>query len=135
MVFRTAFGKASVDSDRKGFTLVELLIVLSILALLLTIALPSYFGSIQRAKETALRENLTVLRQTFDKFYADRNRYPASLNELVELKYLKGVPIDPVTESSTTWRIETSGAENAGLVNIRSGASGVAQDGTPYSEF
>jgi general secretion pathway protein G len=84
----------------QGFTLIELLVVLSIIALLLTLAVPRYFNSIDVAKEAVLRENLHLVRETIDKFYADKGRYPESLDELVSEKYLRALPYDPITGSS-----------------------------------
>lgn len=87
----------------RGFTLVELLVVLAIVALLLTLAVPRYFHSIDQARETILIDNLATVRSTIDKFYGDTGRYPDSLEELVEKKYLRTLPFDPVANSSTAW--------------------------------
>lgn len=108
---------------------------MAIVALLLTIALPRYFGSLQHAKEIALRENLLVLRGTLDKFYADKGRYPESLDELVEHRYLRSLPMDPITESNRTWRTVGTEPGAAGLANVYSGAPGMAVDGTPYGSY
>jgi general secretion pathway protein G len=135
MVCRTGSGKLLRQRHVKcGFTLIEMLVVMAILALLLTIALPRYFGSLQHAKETALRENLQVIRTTLDKFYADKGRYPQSLDELVELKYLRAVPADPLTESNRTWQL-VQGDSTGGLTDVRSGALGSSSDGVPYSAY
>ena len=90
---------------RAGFTLIELLVVLAIVALLLTIALPRYFGSVDVAKESILIENLRTTREAIDKFYADTGKYPDSLQELAEKKYLRGLPYDPILESDAKWKI------------------------------
>lgn len=117
----------------RGFTLIELLVVMAIIALLLTIALPRYFNSVDRAADVTLQENLKVIRLTLDQFYADKGRYPDSLEELVDEKYLRSVPVDPVTESSTTWILESSDEEGvSGIADVRSGAEGVTKDGRPY---
>lgn len=119
-----------------GFTLIELLVVLAIVALLLTLAVPRYFQSIDRSKETILAENLRMTRETIDKFYGDTGRYPESLEELVEKKYLRAVPVDPVTESSTSWVLEPPAEGAKGNVyNIRSGATGSTSDGKPFSDL
>ena len=89
--------------NRKGFTLIELLVVLGIIALLLTLAVPRYFPTVDAAKETVLLDNLRNMRDVIDQFYADRGRYPDSLEQLVEKKYLRALPVDPVTDSSATW--------------------------------
>lgn len=120
----------------RGFTLIEMLVVMAIIALLLTIALPRYFGSLEKSKDIALQENLKVIRITLDKFYADKGRYPDNLQELVEFKYLRSVPIDPVTESGSTWILLTpKEAELKGIVDVKSGAQGLSKDGRSYESF
>ena len=119
-----------------GFTLIEMLVVLAIVALLLTIALPRYFGSVEKSKDVALQENLKVLRITLDKFYSDRGRYPETLDELVEQKYLRSVPVDPVTESSSSWLLLSSeDKETKGIVDVKSGAPGKRADGSAYDSL
>ncbi|HEV3106591.1 MAG TPA: type II secretion system protein [Trinickia sp.] len=116
-----------------GFTLIELLLVLSIIALMLTIALPHYFHSIDASKEKILAENLHVTRDAIDKFYGDVGRYPDSLDELVEKHYLRSMPIDPITDSTTTWQIVPPDEQFPGKVyDIKSGAPGSTLDGKPY---
>lgn len=124
----------SFYSKRRGFTLIEILIAMSILALLLTIALPQYFGSIAKSKDVALQENLRVMRVVIDKYYGDKGRYPASLEDLVQEKYLRSIPMDPITESVKTWvTIPHQDSENPGIVDIKSGATGVNKDGMSYA--
>lgn len=119
-----------------GFTLVELLVVLSILALLLTLAYPKYFSSVERAKEAALKQSLNTVREGIDKYYADHSQYPASLEELVEKQYMNKLPIDPITESDTTWVIDAPEPPlEGGVYNIHSGATGTAKDGTKFTEW
>lgn len=119
-----------------GFTLVELLVVMALIALLLTIAAPRYFGSLEKSKETILRQNLALTRESLDKFYGDTGKYPESLEVLVTKKYLRKLPIDPITESTSSWVIVPPDMENKGNVfDIRSGAPGVATDGTSYSDW
>jgi general secretion pathway protein G len=121
---------------RRGFTLIELLIVMSIVGLLLTIAVPRYFGSVDKSKETALRENLQVLRTGIDRFYADKGVYPASLGELVTHKYFRSVPMDPITESVTTWQVQPSpDPDKPGVFDVRSGAKGKTREGVPYEQL
>lgn len=121
---------------RNGFTLIELLVVMTIVALLLTLALPRYYGSIETSKQTVLRENLQVVRATIDKFYADRGRYPDSLDELVSAQYLRAVPIDPITESANTWvLIAPSEGERRGVADVRSGATGATVSGLTYDQL
>lgn len=119
-----------------GFTLIELLVVLAIVALLVTIALPRYFNSIDTAKETILAENLRNTRETIDKFFGDTMRYPESLDELVEKKYLRALPVDPITESATTWIIlPPESPEKGNVHDIRSGATGIGRNGKPFAEW
>ena len=124
------------QAERHGFTLIELLVVLSIIALLLTIAVPRYFNSVDKAKEAVLKENLVQLRSGIDQFYADRGAYPSRLDDLVEKKYLRGVPLDPITESKTTWIIvPPRDHAKSGVYDVRSGAAGEARDGSHYADW
>src|SRR5579871_1479605 len=87
----------------RGFTLVELLVVMAIIATLLSIVAPKYFNSLDRSKETVLRQDLNVMRDAIDKFSSDTGKYPGDLAELVEKRYLRAIPVDPLTESADTW--------------------------------
>lgn len=121
----------------RGFTLIELLVVLGIVALLLTLAAPRFFPSVDKTRETILLDNLRNTRAVIDQYHADTGRYPDSLEQLVEKKYLARVPVDPVTESEATWVIvppEEEGAPGA-VYDIRSGAPGNGRDGRPYAEW
>lgn len=119
-----------------GFTLVELLVVLAIIALLLTVAMPRYFKGVDQAKESTLKHDLNTFREVIDKFYADQGRYPDSLDELVTMKYIRSVPVDPITESKTTWLITDPAPPLKGNVyDVRSGADGQAKDGSKYSDW
>ena len=123
---------------KRGFTLIELLIVMAILAVLLTIAMPRYFGSLERSKEAALKQSLFVVREAIDKFHADRGKYPESLEELVQARYLRGLPVDPVTGESGTWVAvppPPGALGGGGLYDLRSGAAGQASDGKSFSEL
>lgn len=121
---------------RTGFTLIELLVVLAIVSLLLTLAAPRYFRSLDTSKEVVLMENLRLVRETIDKFYGDHGRYPETLNELVEKRYLRSAPFDPIAESTDTWTLvpPTSGAAG-NVFDIRSGADGQTRDGRPFKEL
>lgn len=120
----------------RAFTLIELLVVLAIVALLLTLAMPRYFQSIDASKETVLIENLRTTRETIDKFYGDTGRYPESLDELVERKYLRALPVDPITESTRTWVIvPPEDADKGNVYNIKSGAPGNTRDGRTFADL
>lgn len=122
---------------QRAFTLIELLVVMAIIATLLSIAVPRYFHSVERAKEAALKQTLSVTRDSIDKFYGDNGRYPKDLQELVGKRYLRSMPVDPFAESDATWDILSS-PESAGkseLYDIRSGAQGASADGKAYADF
>jgi prepilin-type N-terminal cleavage/methylation domain-containing protein len=121
-----------------GFTLIELIVVLAIVSLLLTIAAPRYLQSVERARESALLSTLTVLRDAIDRFAADRGRYPDSLEELVATRYLRKLPVDPVTGESDGWVLLTPPPDShlgGKLADVRSGAAGRARDGALYAEW
>jgi general secretion pathway protein G len=121
---------------KAGFTLVELLVVLAIIALLLTVAMPRYFKGVDQAKESTLKHDLSTIRETIDKFYADQGRYPDSLDELVTMHYIRAVPADPITESKLTWVItEPTPPLKGNVYDIHSGADGQGKDGSRYSEW
>jgi general secretion pathway protein G len=120
-----------------GFTLIELIVVLTVLALLLTIAVPRYYSHIEHAKEATLKQDLSVMRDAIDKFHGDKGRYPDQLDELVSARYIRNIPVDPITESSTTWRIvpPTDTEAKGAVYDIKSGAEGKSADGSPYGEW
>jgi len=121
---------------RRGFTLVELLVVFMIIAVLLTLAVPRYFGSLDKSKEAVLKENLNQMRDAISRYYADKGKYPASLDALANEKYLRTVPLDPVTEKANTWVIVPPGDPNKeGVYDVRSGAPGKSHDGVEYSQW
>jgi general secretion pathway protein G len=124
------------SGKNNGFTLVELLVVLAILALLLTLAVPRYFNGIERAKEATLRQDLNTLRESIDKFYADTGKYPNKLEDLVERKYIRKLPVDPMTENDATWVFITPEPPLEGdIYDIHSGALGTAKDGSKYTDW
>lgn len=121
---------------RAGFTLIELLVVLSIIATLLAIAAPRYFASLERSQDAALRQSLAVMREALDHHYGDTGGYPDSLQALVDKRYLRSVPVDPITERNDTWLLLPPPDGVAGGVgDVRSGAPGRGRDGTPYAEW
>lgn len=120
----------------RGFTLIEVLAVIAIVALLITLALPRFYGQVDAAQEAVLRDNLRLTRQVIGQFYGDTGRYPDSLAELVEKRYLTALPMDPITQSNETWQIEPVPDGFKGHVfDLRSGATGTARDGTPYAQW
>lgn len=117
---------------RRGFTLIELLVVMAIIATLLSIATPRYFAHLEKAREAALMETLSVVRDSIDKFHADTGRYPVELEELVTKRYLRKLPVDPVSETSSTWIIVPPPSELTGVWDVKSGAGG---EGRPYAQW
>jgi general secretion pathway protein G len=121
---------------KKGFTLIELLIVLTIVAVLLTIAVPRYYTSLDRSKEAVLKENLYQLRDAIGKYYADKGKYPQTLESLATDKYLRKVPLDPITDSASTWLVVSpEDPQKGGVFDVRSGAPGKALDGSEFSTW
>jgi len=119
-----------------GFTLIELLVVMAILATLLSIAAPRYFESVDRAKETALRTDLRVLREAIDKYKGDRGQLPDSLQGLVDQRYIRAVPVDPVTDTASDWvLIPHPDGATAGVYDVKSGAAGQARDGSSFASW
>ena len=120
----------------RGFTLIELLVVMAVLGLLLAIVAPRYVERVDTAREVTLKHNLAALREAIDRFYADRGRYPAELRELVMQRYLRDVPLDPITERSDTWvPVQPPGRSGPAVFDVHSGASGTARDGKPYAAW
>lgn len=108
-----------------GFTLVELMVVLTVIALLLSVVVPDYVGRMKRAEEAVLQENLAVMRDALDKHYADAGRYPATLEELVSKRYLRAIPPDPLTGSAATWvPVPPADVKRGGVWDVKSGAKG-----------
>jgi len=121
---------------KNGFTLIELLVAMTIIALLLSIVAPRYFNSISKAEEAVLREDLSLMRSALDKYRADTGKYPDTLDELVNWKYLRKLPVDPITKRADTWIvIPPAGSERGMVFDIRSGAQGRARDGTLYGDW
>lgn len=119
-----------------GFTVIELLVVLAAIGLLLAVAAPRYSQHVDQAREVALKHDLRALRDAIDKFYADQARYPATLDELVVKRYLRGLPVDPITERTDSWLIlAPTGQASGAIFDIRSGAKGTARDGSAYATW
>jgi general secretion pathway protein G len=128
---------------RKGFTLIEMIIVFTMIGILVGLALPQYQSSLKKARENVLKETLFTLRKLINQYYSDKSKYPASLQALVDEKYLRSVPEDPVTRKTDSWlevREELDPDEvelvrELGITDVHSGAEGNALDGTPYSSW
>jgi general secretion pathway protein G len=128
-------GDRSIPS--RGFTLIELLVVLAVLAVLAAIVTPLYLDRVDDARETVLRQNLVGLRQTIDQFYRDKGRYPTQLAELVEQRYIRAIPEDPITQRVDTWVVQSAkpGDARSGVFDIKSGATGRARDGSEFQQW
>ena len=129
-----------VQMSKKGYTLLELMIVVAIAGILVSLAIPNFQQSAMKAKETALKQNLFTMRTVLDQYYSDRGDYPDSLDSLVEAQYLRSIPLDPFTKSSTTWaeifeEQEEGDDSPSGIYDIKSGSDAIAIDGTPYKEW
>lgn len=109
----------------KGFTLVELMVVLTVIALLLSVVVPDYIGKLRRAEEAVLQENLALMRDSLDKHYADTGRYPTALEDLVAKHYLRSIPKDPFTQSASTWvPVPPQDTRKGNVWDVKSGAKG-----------
>ena len=139
MAAHIRIGKA--DRGRRGFTIIELMVVMTIISILVSMAVPFYQKSILRAKESVLRNNLFTMRSVIDEYTYDKQKAPQTLQDLVSEGYLRVVPRDPMTDSDSSWKIimeDASGSVNqneSGIFDIRSGSSKMSLDGTAYSEW
>ena len=128
-------------SKSRGFTLIELLIVITLVVVLASIGMPMYQNSVRRSKEAVLREDLFRLRDAIDQYYADKNKYPQSLQDLVSDGYMRELPKDPITDSADTWTTEQAEPDPAnpvtepGIVNVKSGSDQTAMDGSKYADW
>ena len=126
---------------RRGFTLIELMVVMSLIVILASVGLALYSNSVIRAKESVLKEDLFRMRDAIDQYYADKGEYPATLDSLVSEKYLRTIPVDPFTNSADTWQAipsepdPTNASAAPGVYDVRSGANQQALDGTNYSDW
>jgi len=120
----------------RGFTLVELLVVMAIIAVLLTLAVPRYFSSVERSRETVLKQDLALMRDAIQKYYGDKGKYPEKLDDLATDRYLRKIPVDPMTDSATTWvAVPAPDPTKTGVYDVQSGAQGKGIDGSPFSEW
>lgn len=128
--------RGAVLRPNVGFTLIELLVVLAIVAVMVTLAIPRYYSQVDASKESVLRENLRATRDVLDRFYGDTGRYPDSLQELVDRRYLRAVPLDPMTGSASTWVVlPPPDAYKGEVYDLHSGSTGTGRDGKAYAEW
>lgn len=130
-----------IRNGRSGFTLIEIMIVMAIVTILVSIAVPLYQKSILRAKESVLRNNLFTMRTVIDEYTYDKQKAPQSLEDLVREGYLRQVPVDPITGSSSTWKVimeeglTSVNQTEPGIFDVRSGSDKTGLDGVPYAEY
>ena len=128
-------------NNHKGFTLIELMVVMALIVILASIALVQYGHSVTRAKEATLKEDLFRMRDAIDQYYADKNKYPPSLDALVQDKYMRTVPVDPFTNSADSWQTTMAEPEpgnpsaEPGVYDVKSGSDSMALDGTRYADW
>jgi len=141
MALRIPSSSLKPRASRFGFTFVELMVVITIIVILISMAVPIYQKSIIRAKETVLHQNLNTIRDVIDHYTYDKEKAPQALQDLVTEGYLRSVPIDPITGSNQTWQIVMEDASQAldqsqpGIFDIHSGSDKMSLDGTPYSSW
>ena len=130
-----------LDNNEAGFTLIELMIVMAIIGVLLTVAIPSYVGAVRQAREAVLKEDLHVMRSAIDSYTADKQKAPQSLDDLVTNGYLRDIPVDPMTKTKDTWQTSTSDTLQSvdqtepGIDDVHSGSQEQGSDGQPYSAW
>jgi general secretion pathway protein G len=133
--------QGEAETRESGFTLFELMIVMAIIAILASVAIPSYINAVRHGREAALRQDLWVMRQAIDSYTVDKEKAPQSLDDLVQSGYLKAIPVDPMTGSSDTWMPDTSDTlmdidqTAGGINNVHSAAQGLATDGSSYNTW
>lgn len=125
----------------RGFTLIELMVVVAIIGIVVTVASGQYIRSIKKAKEAVLKEDLYIMRTAINQYFSDKGKYPSDLQELVASSYLRAVPSDPITESADTWVTEMAQMDESdistepGIADVHSGAPGAGLDGTSYADW
>lgn len=143
---RTKDGRRATDNRQRtfpvGFTLLELMVVLTLIMILASFAVPTYTTAIRRAREAVLRDDLYTMRHLIDEYTVDKQQPPAALQDLVDAGYLRGgIPVDPMTGSSETWKVDiedvptSSDQAQSGVVDVHSGSDATALDGTHYSDW
>src|SRR5688572_30689471 len=140
-LLRTWIPARSAWRDARGWTLLEMVIVMSLIVVLAGIAASQHRHAVTRTKEAVLKENLFRMRDAIDQYYADKNRYPADLQALVSDQYIREVPVDPFTVSNSTWQTVPAEADasnpsvDVGIYNVKSGSPAIAIDGTNYADW
>src|SRR4026207_621646 len=133
--------RTAILRRQRGFTLIELLVVISMISILAAMGVVQYRNSVQRTREATLKKDLFEIRDVIDQYYADKGKYPSSLDALVSDGYLRKIPVDPITNSADTWETVPAEADPSnpsaepGVYNVKSGAQGNGLDGTPYSDY
>jgi general secretion pathway protein G len=141
MLQRISLAKSGNGESVRGFTLIELMVVLTVISILVSIAIPIANSAIVRSKEAVLRSNLYTLRTLIDQYTADKLKAPQSLDDLVSAGYLRSVPKDPITDSNTTWQVVMEDVTlfpeqtETGIFDVHSGSTAISSDGSPYSEW
>ena len=136
-----SFQWPGAGSKFRGFTLIEVLIVITLVTILASVGLATYTNSVRRSREAVLREDLFRMRDAIDQYYADKNKYPSTLQDLVSDGYLREIPKDPITDSADTWQTinaesdPANAAQEPGIFNVKSGSEDTSMDGTKYSEW
>ena len=134
-------GRWTGAREANGFTLIEVLIVVTLVVVLASVGMATYTNSVQRSREAVLKEDLFRMRDAIDQYYADKNRYPSTLQDLVSDGYLREVPKDPMTDSADTWLTEAAPADPSnpsaepGVYNVKSGSEGTSLDGSKYADW
>ncbi|HEY2283807.1 MAG TPA: prepilin-type N-terminal cleavage/methylation domain-containing protein [Solirubrobacteraceae bacterium] len=129
-------GAAARGAGARGFTLIELLVVMAIIGTLLALAVPRYYRSLENARATVLRHDLAILREAIDKYDSDLNKYPEKLSDLVDQRYIRAIPVDPITKLADTWTtVPSEDPDSAGIRDVHSGAETTARDGSPFATW
>lgn len=119
----------------RGFTIIELLVVMTVLAVLASLVVPRYMDKVDTAREAVLKQDLQGLRQALDQFYRDQSRYPETLDELVSKRYIRAIPVDPITEQASSWVSVPAKDGGTGVFDVKSGSPKKSRDGSAYASW